>query len=63
MRAERCIEYDAWIPIQHPLTGERVNVRAMVHDHLLAPAEVADLEGWPVLPNRRSEEDEGGAVS
>lgn len=39
-----CIEYDAWIPIRHPLTDQRVNTRAKVHDHFVLPEQAEALE-------------------
>lgn len=39
-----CMEYDAWVPMIHPQTGERVNMRARIHDHFLLPDQIAELE-------------------
>ena len=41
---EECIEFDVWVPVRHPLSGERVNVRAIVHERIVSPDAANDLE-------------------
>ena len=37
------VERDVWIPVKHPLSGKRVNVRAMACDRLVSEAEAEQL--------------------
>ena len=51
-------QYDVWIPVNHPLTGKRVNVKATKWDRYLSEDEVADLEGHFACAARRNTADD-----
>lgn len=38
------VQRDVWVPVKHPVTGKRVNVRAMASEQILTEQEAAELE-------------------
>lgn len=45
-----CIEFDVWVPVIHPLSEERVNVRCTYHDHSILAPEAQELTTLFELP-------------
>lgn len=53
-----CVVYSAWIPILHPMTNERVNVKATIHDHICVAEAVQDLEEQYAIPSPHNTPDD-----
>lgn len=53
-----CIEYVVYVPIQHPVTGERVNAKALVHDHIIVPEQIEELEAHYALEDAHNTPDD-----
>ena len=48
---QRCVDIPVWVPVRHPLTGERMNAKARFHDHLLSASEAEALNAWFDAPS------------